>query len=147
MADQAYNRVYYAAHREELRSYSRAYYAAHREEQRAWNRAYNASHREERQAYSRAYEASHREDRRARDRAYHKRDMVDLRALKLLRGCLDCGYDDNSDALQFDHRPGTVKARTVASLSGAALIAEIAKCDVVCANCHAIRTATRKRMN
>jgi hypothetical protein len=27
------------------------------------------------------------------------------------------------------------------------LLAEIAKCDVVCANCHAIRTAIRARAN
>ena len=73
--------------------------------------------------------------------------MIDLRALKLLRTCADCGYDANADALQFDHLPEFGKATTVAARAGSdrTLASEIAKCEVVCANCHAIRTASRTR--
>lgn len=48
--------------------------------------------------------------------------------------------------MQFDHVRGS-KASNVTGLQGAsvtALRAEIAKCDVVCANCHAIRTHERR---
>jgi hypothetical protein len=66
---------------------------------------------------------------------------------KVERGCVDCGYKGHSAALEFDHLPGTKKSRTVASLmywSLEAVFEEIAKCEIVCANCHAIRTFERK---
>lgn len=66
---------------------------------------------------------------------------------KLSSGCVDCGYDENAYALEFDHLPEFKKTRTVAStmyMSWKAIWEEIAKCEVVCANCHAIRTFTRK---
>ena len=62
---------------------------------------------------------------------------------------MDCGYRENVAALQFDHRPGETKLFTLGNTSNlkranAIIWTEIAKCDVVCANCHAIRTATRR---
>lgn len=59
--------------------------------------------------------------------------------------CMDCGLEYPPYVMDFDHRPdqekcfniGT-KARRVSSLSK--LEIEIAKCDVVCSNCHRIRT-------
>jgi hypothetical protein len=53
--------------------------------------------------------------------------------------CVDCGQDDPM-VLQFDHRDPAEKEFTVTnSLNGRneeSLRAEIAKCDVRCANCH-----------
>lgn len=70
-----------------------------------------------------------------------------MRAFKLLRGCVDCGYDENSDALQFDHVLG--KRYNMADLTmhvgTATFAAEVAKCEVRCANCHAIKTHERRR--
>jgi hypothetical protein len=66
---------------------------------------------------------------------------------KMSRGCADCGYREHPAALDFDHRPGTVKVRDIKSghqLGWDALLAEVAKCDVVCANCHRVRTWTRR---
>lgn len=48
--------------------------------------------------------------------------------------------------MDFDHRPGEEKLFTIASASEqprAVLMAEIAKCDIICSNCHRIRTAER----
>ena len=62
--------------------------------------------------------------------------------IKTERGCLDCGYNANPYALQFDHVRG-VKAGTVSQMtcfSWTRIMAEIAKCEVRCANCHAIKT-------
>lgn len=58
----------------------------------------------------------------------------------------DCGYVKDERALGFDHLPGTIKVRDIKSgqqLGWEALLEEIAKCEVVCANCHIIRTSER----
>ena len=58
--------------------------------------------------------------------------------------CVDCDETDPV-VLTFDHRDGVEKLDTVGALlrkrSLAAMIAEVAKCDVRCANCHRRRTA------
>lgn len=73
-----------------------------------------------------------------------KREYVG--ALKLERGCTDCGYAAHPAALDFDHLPGTIKVRDIKQgqqLGWQALLNEIDKCEVVCANCHRIRTYER----
>jgi hypothetical protein len=49
--------------------------------------------------------------------------------------------------MQWDHRPGSQKVGDISvafwGRSRQEVIAEIAKCDLVCANCHAIRTFER----
>jgi len=78
--------------------------------------------------------------------ADHKRKV--LARWKLRKGCVDCGYNSHSDALEFDHRPGTKGPKTVASMmygSWNEIKTELTKCDIRCANCHAIQTFVRKR--
>lgn len=56
--------------------------------------------------------------------------------------CVDCGEDDVI-VLEFDHREPSEKAYTISQtlhVSIDKLSAEIAKCDVRCANCHRRRT-------
>lgn len=68
-----------------------------------------------------------------------------LDSIKVDRGCTDCGYATHPAALDFDHRDPSTKSFDVAtnwSRSWERLLAEIAKCDVRCRNCHAIRTHT-----
>ena len=64
-------------------------------------------------------------------------------------GCVDCGFNSHPAALQFDHCVGSDKkfniGEKVGSRSMDAIWEEVAKCDVVCANCHAIRTANRRQ--
>lgn len=69
-----------------------------------------------------------------------------VRQYKLDKGCVDCGYKAHHSALDFDHKPGTVKVRDIKrgqQFGWLELLDEIAKCDVVCANCHRIRTYNR----
>ncbi len=58
--------------------------------------------------------------------------------------CVDCDEDDPI-VLDFDHRDGTEKKFAISEKIGRCslrtLIAEIAKCDVRCSNCHRRRTA------
>ena len=73
-----------------------------------------------------------------------RREFVD--SLKLAQGCVDCGFSAHPAALHFDHIDSTQKSGHISRLYTARmdrLMAEIAKCEVVCANCHAIRTAAR----
>ena len=64
--------------------------------------------------------------------------------------CADCGKRFPAVVMDFDHRDPNKKrypAKGMAVLFSAgetALRAEIAKCDVVCSNCHRIRTWTEK---
>lgn len=63
---------------------------------------------------------------------------------------MDCGlHPEYLAVLEFDHRPNEVKSFNISSrmYSGKIedLIAEIEKCDIVCANCHRIRTTKRKQ--
>ena len=59
--------------------------------------------------------------------------------------CMDCGGQFPPEAMDFDHVRG-VKSFCVnraQSRSLAAIRAEIAKCDLVCSNCHRVRTRLR----
>lgn len=63
--------------------------------------------------------------------------------------CMDCGVKHIPFAMDFDHVRG-VKARNVSKLTYCSLDrlrAEIAKCDVVCSNCHRYRTFKRLNAN
>lgn len=62
--------------------------------------------------------------------------------------CSDCGRRFPKVAMDFDHRPGLKKEFTVSAMSSGSwstvrVQAEIDKCEVVCANCHRIRTFAR----
>lgn len=91
----------------------------------------------------------------ASKRAYACRQKTEKRewvnAYKLQKGCIDCGYNAHPAALEFDHLPEygprqiTVSKLATAFTSIKALLVEIAKCEVVCANCHNIRTENRRK--
>jgi hypothetical protein len=62
--------------------------------------------------------------------------------------CMDCGGRFPPCSMDFDHRdPGTKRSRVPALIGRAAdarILAEVAKCDIVCANCHRARTFARR---
>lgn len=67
------------------------------------------------------------------------------------RPCADCGGVFHYSAMDFDHRPGEgrgvhhkVKMKQLAMTSKARFLAEVQKCDVVCANCHRVRMWKRR---
>lgn len=97
-----------------------------------------------------AQRSYHRDVDKSRQRSRDKVDVVRQKRLVLInqikmeRGCADCGYAENPVALHFDHRDPTQKLFGIAkalTCSWERLQAEIEKCDVRCANCHAIRSA------
>jgi hypothetical protein len=62
--------------------------------------------------------------------------------------CLDCGGTYPACAMDFDHRDQSHKRAGVTRMIGRAgtaqILAEAAKCDIVCANCHRVRTYARR---
>lgn len=63
--------------------------------------------------------------------------------------CVDCGVQYPYYVMQFDHLDPTTKKYDVGSMnwsyvSLATVAVEIAKCEPVCANCHAERTHRRR---
>lgn len=94
----------------------------------------------------------HKDKKAAREyqRVRGQRRRQDRRALlaKAKSGpCADCGKRYPPVVMDFDHRPGERKFLHVSgfatSVSDELVLREIAKCDLVCANCHRIRTFTR----
>jgi hypothetical protein len=84
---------------------------------------------------------------RARNRTFGAARYQSAKALleKLKRGpCVDCGGTFIPRAMHFDHRDSATKKYNISNLASAnrvkAILEEVAKCDLVCANCHAYRT-------
>ena len=81
--------------------------------------------------------------KRAIDKPRLKQQLIDLKGGE----CVDCGYSKHFAALEFDHINDD-KLDAVANLinhmvAWSRVIAEVEKCDLVCANCHRIRTWER----
>jgi hypothetical protein len=95
------------------------------------------------------YYAAHRDQEIERVRRRQEATTALLRHLRDVP-CVDCGQRFAPHAMDFDHRDPREKSFTIcssrASLKNRDLIlAEVAKCDVVCVNCHRLRSRTRHR--
>jgi hypothetical protein len=109
-----------------------------REYARRW-RADPANREKYRAAQRRSYarQAGWKKDRRAELLAF-------IQWLKAVP-CADCGGSFPPVAMDFDHRdPAAKRANVSAMLAGysfESVVAEVLKCEVVCANCHRVRSA------
>lgn len=66
-----------------------------------------------------------------------KKELISMKGGK----CQICGYNKNYAALTFHHRDPELKeialdARSLSNITMTRLLAEIEKCDLLCANCH-----------
>jgi hypothetical protein len=102
-----------------------------------------------RRAYDALYHQRSRPRRLAQKRRKHDELVAWYRALKSSKPCADCGGIFHPAAMTFDHRPGVDKVDDVSSMvqrhNRALILAEIEKCELVCANCHAVRSFERRR--
>ncbi len=80
--------------------------------------------------------------RQAQERKAQRRGLLD--AIKVERGCADCGYNADSVALDFDHLGEKNFNISMSKRTVQAILQEVATCEVVCANCHRIRTKHRR---
>jgi hypothetical protein len=136
----------------EEREYQRAYHQKNKERRNAAQRAYNEKNRERLRAMKRAHyhktkhlitEAQKDQNRRQHfaRRAPRKALLVGAKSVP----CMDCGGSFPHYVMDLDHVRGVKRACvsrmvTAEQYSLADIIAEIAKCDPVCANCHRERT-------
>jgi hypothetical protein len=121
-------------------------------------------YRERMRNYMRDYRLKNNEKVREQERVRYHRDPSASRAklsskrlkvrqrlgdIKLASGCVDCGFKLHPAALHFDHLPQYEKKLNIGlALTNARwsdILAEINKCVVRCANCHAIKTAERRK--
>lgn len=103
------------------------------EQRRRWNRRY--------------YEEGGKERIQALNKKNRQRNKDYVQALKEALPCTDCGNHFPHFSMQYDHTgDDKIAAISIMVLAGSSikrLDEEIAKCDLVCANCHLARTWTR----
>jgi hypothetical protein len=85
------------------------------------------------------------------ERSRRQRDALrcEVRALKESTSCADCGQRHPHYLMEFDHVPERgpklwTISTAIGSASRAVVLAEIAKCDIVCSLCHSARTWYRQ---
>jgi hypothetical protein len=93
--------------------------------------------------YNVAYYARNREAEIARVTERQQATLAWLRDLRRVP-CMDCGGTFEPYVMEFDHRDPKTKLFALTSSRAMLkrreeLLAEIAKCDIVCANCHRAR--------
>ena len=77
-------------------------------------------------------------------RSYGKRRKIVVEAKQ--HPCADCGVQYPYYVMDFDHRENEIKSFPLNRVNNATvkvILAEMAKCDLVCANCHRERTHQR----
>lgn len=106
-------------------------------------RRWRAANLERARELSRAYDKKRDPEKvRANGRRQGQRRRVIMDALKS-GPCTDCGVSYPPYVMHFDHRDPSTKLFNVGKMGGhpmATVLAEVEKCDLVCANCHAERT-------
>lgn len=101
----------------------------------------------QRGGYCRSCQAAYYKDRVSADKGYflkyqnarRKVGYDKIKALKESLGCMVCGYNKCHAALDFHHRDQSTKKHNICrvwNLSWERAMEEIAKCDLLCANCH-----------
>src|SRR5438309_1730959 len=102
---------------------------------------------EEKRAYQRAHYHANKERWRQKRQRYEAKMRAVILAAKDCP-CADCGGKWPAIVMEFDHRVGTVKRFNLGDQYARqhglkAILAEIAKCDVLCPTCHRVRTLQR----
>lgn len=98
--------------------------------------------------FSKAWYTSHKADHKKVVQRNNRRYQQETRKIidKIKdKPCADCGHRFPSVVMDFDHVDPTSKLFSIANrmartVSLEVLLAEISKCEVVCANCHRLRT-------
>lgn len=93
------------------------------------------------------YYRKNRKNETDRNKVYRQKVVNWLKELKA-HPCTDCGIQFHHAAMQWDHIPGEPKSANISNMVDHAksrILAELDKCELVCANCHAIRTFERRQ--
>jgi hypothetical protein len=100
----------------------------------------------QREAQKRYYEAK-KAKYLSQSRAQRQENIQKLNTLKEANPCVDCKVSYPYYVMHFDHIGTAEKAGNVSTMlrnfGWGKVLKEIQKCELVCANCHAIRTWKR----
>jgi hypothetical protein len=134
-------------YRESARRWKRNNSARCREKNRMWAR----SNPDKKKAYAKKDYSKHSQSYRRRARLYYKEVSAEIAQAKSVP-CMDCGQSFHPCVMDFDHVRGeklfSVAAWNNSSLGGRILERlreEMKKCEVICANCHRLRTFARRK--
>lgn len=102
---------------------------------------------EDRKAASKKHYLANKQRYLERNSRYRAEIKEYVKKFKESRPCADCGINYPYYVMDFDHLDNFVKGNNINFLSNTGRIGavkrEIEKCEVVCANCHRIRTHKR----
>ena len=103
-----------------------------------------------RREYDRRYYAERGKTARlARMRVWRSAARAWMDDLKVGRPCADCGGTFPVYVMHWDHLPGHLKVGEISAMVGnrsrEIVLDELKKCELVCANCHVMRTVVRAR--
>ena len=151
---------YFIDHQEEALIRGREYRKNYPEKVRESKRKYIEAHYEECLERSRRYYSENREivlEKKLKQNKEMKKTKSRIRdyLIEKYEGipCMDCGGVFAWCAMDFDHRPATIKELKIGALGCqkattkriAQIEKEITKCDLVCSNCHRVRTQGRMK--
>jgi len=117
-------------------------YASHPEQHKTKSAAYRKKHPERCRAYSLKQRTFHKDALAKNFRERHKRYREWIMGIKSSLKCSKCG-ESRPMCLDFHHLDGSRKEFNVGAMIGKhrpkeLVLKEIAKCSVLCRNCHAI---------
>jgi hypothetical protein len=113
----------------------------------------NNSYGENKAAYERKYYANNPERRKYKYENIKARRLINRQRLidAKSKPCMDCGIKYPFYVMQFDHVSGKKEFNLShagrSTIAPKRILAELAKCDVVCANCHFERSYQRHWKN
>lgn len=114
----------------------------------AYTKAWRAANPEYQKRKMKEYwsRPENREKMRVLSISGRRRKSKQCRELKQ-KPCMDCGGIFHPEAMEWDHRDPKEKLTNVSQARNREwdkFLAEVAKCDLICANCHRVRTARRR---
>lgn len=138
--------------------YSALYYKTNKKKILVRHKKYRETHKKERSEYQKKYREKNRDSNLKHQKDYrNKRNDEGKTILGWVRikydgtPCMDCGGVFKFIAMDFDHRLDETKSFAVSTMNYycattenlATVSKEIAKCDLICSNCHRVRTEER----
>lgn len=111
--------------------------------------------KKDKKTYNKAYYVQNKEYYKLHGVISHKKATLRNKAILLeikKKGCLDCGYKDLPEILEFHHRTPRPLTNSLAigrikSCSIKSLLEKINKCDILCPTCHTIRHYLINKLN
>jgi len=106
---------------------------------------------DDKRAYQRRWYANNKKRLRKeiaqRKEGRKKKARIFVDRYKLDVGCHDCGFNSEPSALDFDHladKKHNISNMVNGGYAVKTISVEMRKCDVVCSNCHRVRTKKRR---